>query len=336
MKGHKIVEYNGNSYAVCRFIKNGKSHLFVIDEEDLDKILEIGSGWRDVGSGIGYKYTKNKKTYFHYLHNEIMNKSNEDDKHMVNHINTITYDNRKCNLRIISKKLHNEIRKKKERNDNLPEDCGITKDDIPFGIYYEDVSGRFVIRIKIEDKQIVKYCSSDNNLSMIAKLEYAKKKLMDIIENSESNLKTDKILSEYSEEAIELMNEFNEIIELSGYKCAENNLIEIPKVKKLKLNLKKLTKKEISAIHGPDRKGKRAISNLPEDCGITQLPEFCIYRPATESRGDAFTVKKHPNQKKDWSSSTSKKVSTKEKYNQAMAFIKTLETKKYMGKNKNR
>jgi hypothetical protein len=66
-------------------------------------------------------------------------------------------------------------------------------------------------------------------------------------------------------------------------------------------------------------------NNLPENCKImpNQIPINCYYIPETDKRGDSFCVNRtHAKQNgKDWKTTSSKKVSIEEKYNQMMAYL---------------
>jgi hypothetical protein len=126
-----------------------------------------------------------------------------------------------------------------------------------------------------------------------------------------------------------------------------NNYIEIPKINKCEYRIAKrekhvilkekiiITKQQFKEklVKAPVEKyiPKQRVytrgSSLPEDCSIKaeDIPEYCYYTKASTTRGDAFCCSRtHPKQKeigKDWSSSTSKKVSTEEKYKQLMDYL---------------
>lgn len=126
-----------------------------------------------------------------------------------------------------------------------------------------------------------------------------------------------------------------------------NNHIEIPKINKCERRITKREKhvilqekiiitkqqfrekeiKEPVEKYIPKQRVYTRGSSLPEDCSIKaeDIPEYCYYTKASITRGDAFCCSRtHPKQKeigKDWSSSTSKKVSTEEKYKQLMDYL---------------
>ena len=75
---------------------------------------------------------------------------------------------------------------------------------------------------------------------------------------------------------------------------------------------------------------KRSVnSRLPPDCGVTEdmLPRYCSYQPATDKRGDAFTIEGHPKLRelgrKTHKTSEKRSMSTLQKYNDMMDLMKT-------------
>jgi hypothetical protein len=89
----------------------------LVDDEDYDKIMAMGK-WNTNERGYIRKVIKiNGKRKYISLHRFIMNAIN---KQQIDHINHITYDNRKCNLRICNSQQNNmnriKIRKKTSSN----------------------------------------------------------------------------------------------------------------------------------------------------------------------------------------------------------------------------
>jgi hypothetical protein len=117
-------------------------------------------------------------------------------------------------------------------------------------------------------------------------------------------------------------------------KCQERirqrNTNEIPKEKfvitKQQLNKEKQIKEPLEE-YTPKQRLYTNGTNLPKDCNIKMedIPKYCYYVKASETRGDGFCCSKlHPKQKtigKDWSTSKSKKLRTEEKYNQLMEYL---------------
>lgn len=80
----------------------------LIDKEDLDKVSSIKGTWHINKNrsghidGVRTKIQKNKIRKQYWIHNIIMNK--KDENNVIDHINHNTLDNRKCNLREVTRK----------------------------------------------------------------------------------------------------------------------------------------------------------------------------------------------------------------------------------------
>jgi hypothetical protein len=67
--------------------------------------------------------------------------------------------------------------------------------------------------------------------------------------------------------------------------------------------------------------GRKAESKLPDDCGIniSDMPKHCYYKPASKERGDMFVIDGHPKlTKRAWTTTSSKKKTTLEKFQDMM------------------
>lgn len=309
---------------MCRYVNKDESRFFIIDKEDLDKILDVGRNWRNMSSDtsrIGIRV--DNKSY--YVDDIVMDKPNDKDM-VVDHINKIVCDNRKENLRIIPKSVQNKL---VERRLSL-EPYDIDEKEVTRGIYFDRKKECFFIKVIIGGEEHVKYCTSDKKLTVKQRLEVAKSALQDIInenDSAENKIFVENLKENYSDEAIDLMNEYNDILVLSGYKSVKKYLVEIPQKKVLKIDAKQVSKKKIDTIKNKGYR-RRVYTNLPEDCGITpdMLPSYCSYRPESSDRGDCFIIKRHPKlpQGKDWYTTCKKNVSTKEKFDELTAYYKTL------------
>ena len=346
MKGYKTVTYKGADYCVCRYIKkNGSEHLFVIDAEDLEKILATGLSWYCVNGYIGYAEMINLKTYHHYLHNLVMNKQSgggKGQKYTIDHITRNKHDNRKVNLRLVSQSSQNENQGNRTRTCELPENCEITLEDIPKCVYYcKPQSGHgemFIIELKKDGQRKMWKSTSSKSTSLKDKLIEIKKKLLDISKDYPELIESKNVIENYSDEQINLMKEFNKIIMLSKYKCATDNLMKIPEKKILTVDIDEAspdTKKFLLTADTSIKTGKRHKNNLPDNCGITpsMIPKYCYYQVQTDKRGDAFVIDRHPklpNGKRQWKTSGSKAVSTIDKFKQLKSKLNEIE-KPYTG-----
>jgi hypothetical protein len=178
------VEYNGKKYTVGKVINNDTFVHFVIDEDDYPKIKDYS--WHSKANAyIGHTIPVDNTRRELYLHNMIMNRlgfPGKGSKETVDHINRIGFDNRKENLRIITQSEQNLNQSKRSRRVELPEDSGLTSDDIPKHIWYVKANGnhgdRFAIEFKTEN--ITWKTTSSKNISLKEKLQSAKDKLQEL------------------------------------------------------------------------------------------------------------------------------------------------------------
>ncbi len=203
------IEYNGNKYTIGKVINNNSYIYFIIDQEDYPKIKDYS--WHSkCNAYIGHTVSVDDKRRELYLHNMIMNRlgfPGKGSKETVDHINRIGYDNRKENLRIITQSEQNINQKKRKRKIELPEDSGLTSEDIPKHIWYVKANGnhgdRFAIELKTEN--ITWKTTSSKSIPLKDKLQQAKDKLQEYYkiypylnpENEHINSKYNKLLESY-------------------------------------------------------------------------------------------------------------------------------------------
>lgn len=339
--GERLVVYNNKFYFVFKFSCKGKEKLSIIDGDDYDKMFDEHDKWYLMNGYVGHKYESIKGYYGVFLHNLVMNKSSgggKGQKITIDHISRNTMDNRKANLRLADKTLQNENRRERIRTCELPENCGIEIEDIPKCVYYsKPQSGHgemFVIELKKHNKKTTWKSSSSVKISLKDKLIEIKKKLVDISKEYPELMENKTIFENYTDEQINLMKEFNEIIKLSGFKCVEDNLMEIPKKKVLKPNINEANeeiKNYLKTTNTAIKTGRKHRNNLPNDCDITpdMIPKYCYYQAETDKRGDAFIIDRHPalleEGKRQWKTSGSKKVSTECKFKELKFKLRDLE-----------
>ncbi|XWV25082.1 hypothetical protein QJ856_gp0695 [Tupanvirus deep ocean] len=339
MKDYDLVKYKNKNYAVCRYRKkDGTNKLFVIDANNLNKILKNSSSWYHINGFIGYTKSFNGKSYCQYLHNLIMSNVSsrlKSKKYRINHINGHTHDNRRCNLKLTSQSSLNESKQPKKRTNDLPANCRIKPSDIPKCVHYcKPQSGHgemFVIELIKDGKKYVWKSSSSKNILLEDKLVEIKKKLLDISKQHPRLMENKRIVENYTDEQIKLMKEYNDIIKLSKYNCQKNNLIKIPQKKVIKPDINKTFKetRKYLKTNTAVKSGRRHINKLPSDCGIipAMIPKYCYYQAATDKRGDAFIIDRHPylpQGKRLWSTSTSRNISTKDKFKKLISKLREL------------
>jgi hypothetical protein len=213
---YKEINYN-NDYIVGKVIVKDSYKYFVIDKEDYPKIKDYSWHYTS-NSYISHNVNIDGQIKALYLHNLILNRlgfPGKGAKESVDHINRIGLDNRKENLRILTQTEQNLNQSKKKRRIELPEDSGLTADDIPKHIWYIKPNGshgdRFAIEFKTEN--IIWKTTSSKNVSLKHKLESAKKQLEEYYKlypylnpNNEDKSNIIKDLSESYNEIIKLAN----------------------------------------------------------------------------------------------------------------------------------
>ena len=182
---YKDVVYNGKEYTIGTIIHNSERLKFIIDREESEKVKS--RHWHAVTGGkyIGCSIVIDSKKKGLYLHNVIMNRLIFDGKgstETVDHINRIGLDNRKENIRIVSQTEQNLNQSTKKRTCTLPENCGLTPEDIPKHVWYVKPNGlhgdRFCIELKTEG---IKWKTSSSKLLPLSeKLKQAKDKLEEL------------------------------------------------------------------------------------------------------------------------------------------------------------
>lgn len=239
---YKKVKLKGKLYCVLKIKFKDTLELGVIDEEDLDKVLDIAK-WNYSTAG-GYVHTniyikdddgvKHRKKL--YLHNFIMGKLDfpgKGTKKSVDHINRIGLDNRKANLRLISQTKQNYNKKKVRRKeqivnndgdivDHYPEltENGITKNDIPTNVWYRKARGYegscFMIQIKKGGKKKTFYTTKSKKKTIKEKFEIMKEKVKEL-KNMYPDLFEKRCRDgELFNNGNKLLNEYKQIINKSG------------------------------------------------------------------------------------------------------------------------
>jgi hypothetical protein len=205
------VTYNSRDYIVGTLISNGEIVKFVFDKDDYDKVK--GKSWhRAANAYISHGVIVDGKKKELYLHNVVMNRLDHTGKgstETVDHISRNGLDNRKENLRILTQTEQNLNQKRKGRKVELPEDSGLTVEDLPKHIWYIKPNGhhgeRFGIDLKTEGIQWK--TTSSKSVTLQDKLHAAKEKLAEFYklyprlnpENDETTFMIEGLVHSYEE-----------------------------------------------------------------------------------------------------------------------------------------
>lgn len=351
IKEVRIIELNENKYAVLLIPFKDIYKLVVIDAEDLSIIKTINS-WNYSSDGNYIRHTV--YIYFNepqiiydksvtslrreiYMHNLVMGNLNFNGKgtiETVDHINRVGTDNRKCNLRLVNQTQQNLNQHKKTRNIILPDDCEFTTDDIPTNVYFEKDRQRFVFTLHNPVYEYKTTGSKDYTLK--DKLEMVKTHISELKKHNPELFKNTCMNGQYDENAVQLINEYNQIIKMSKFECYKDCLIKLQTKDYLHVNTTTLTEEGQqlceSAVVNFGKKTGRKPSTLPKDCGVdwASIPKYCYYTRATSGRSDKFTIDGHPNLfnkigKNSWSTTGKSTVSTLDKFNELITMYNTLD-----------
>lgn len=212
------IEYNGKQYIICKIFRNNVPVMFLFDKGDEEKVKS--KIWHCTSAGyIASRHCNNGKESCILLHRFIMNKIDFPGKgttESVDHINRNPLDNRKENLRVISQTEQNLNQKRKPRNNiQLPENSGLTADDIPKHVWYIKPNGshgdRFGIDLKTEN--ITWKSSASKKISLQDKLYETKQKLAEFYIQYPY---LDPYVNNVAIQSQELCNSFQEIINLAN------------------------------------------------------------------------------------------------------------------------
>lgn len=121
-------------------ISKEKEYKFIIDIEDFDKIKNH-TFYLAKGNYAYCTIHGNYKTSLHRIILDVVNKEKDKD---VDHINHDTFDNRKSNLRIVTRK-ENSLNRKGYKNGHN-------------GVYYHKRDDRWRVSLKINGKNYYKTC----------------------------------------------------------------------------------------------------------------------------------------------------------------------------------
>lgn len=346
MKFDKI-RYNNKYYAVINIGYKDIDLPIVVDWQDFHIIRELGKSWKCNRSGFIsclHRSNKNNNNDEVFLHEVIMAlKQRSDGKKRkqkpIIHINRIGFDNRRENLIYdsLDKNVHKNLRKK-SRTIVLPEDSGIDVNEIPTYVWYMKPDKTHGERFMVEIDDINWKTTSSKELSLRYKLEEAKKYLRELKKNRPDLFEDYSMNGDYTKVGKELLDSYYTIIHKAGYThinryVPRNNTNTILRAGSLTRKEQNILKDQNDLLNTTDKdakQGKRRIldrSGALKDSGITQkdLPKYSYYRPAYENRGDYFVVENHPKQNKTWRTTTSKQVSTYDKYQELLAYVNNLD-----------
>lgn len=167
---------DGKQCVIGIISSKGNDVEFIIDKDDEEKVKERHWCCTSGGNYVSTSMIVDGSRKCAYLHNFIMDRiffPGKGAKETVDHINRNGFDNRKCNLRVISQTLQNINQKKKARKVEMPPEIG----ELPRHIWYVKSNGKHGERFAVEFKSegIVKRTTSARNVSLKEKFAQALK-----------------------------------------------------------------------------------------------------------------------------------------------------------------
>jgi len=329
------IKLNNKDYVILNVTYKELNLPVLLDNIDGEYIKNSGKKWKSNDKGQIYcTHYINDVPNDIYLHEIIMARKQKDNnskilKKPVTHINRINLDNRRENLIYdISTNNISKNGKKKKRIIELPDDAGFSVNDMPTYVWYLKPHDSHGDRFIIEIDNIAWKTASSKTLSLKYKFEEAKKFLRELKVDKPELFNEYCMNGEYTKLGKELYDSFYVLINKAGYDNTEksqNNITDYY----LKECLHGLSNDEIQLLHsktfyGNPERITRNINDL-KMIKLEGLPKYCYYNKASDNRGDCFVIKGHPKLKKEWRTTSSKSVSTKDKIKYVLTKIKELE-----------
>jgi hypothetical protein len=224
LNNYKRITNNDNDYAVCELNYNGNNVPVIMDWNIFKTINKMDKNWHINDKGMvvtNHKFSENgvEKMREIYLHDIVMKLF--DDKYenrSILHINKLGVDNRKCNLMYdtCNKDIFKNI-KKKSRTITLPEDCGVTPEELPSYVWYlkeDDTHGeRFIVNIgDVQWKS-----TSSKKVSLRYKLEETKKYLRFLKETRNDLFNDYSMNGDLNNDGLNLIKSFVKISRDAGF-----------------------------------------------------------------------------------------------------------------------
>ena len=240
------------------------------------------------------------------------------EKLTVDHINEFKLDNRRENLRSATQSEQNANRK--ARSDKLPPpseliEAGVT--ELPKYVRWDNSEKKFVIEkhpalLAQELKKPYMSGTKSRKLTVLQKYQDILHKLDEL----NTQLPDDYLVFKSNKHKLA-----NEYLTVTNIIRAMYNKEPLPLIDKNPVQPIVPSSKTV--------KGRRSVLVLPEGCGVNieDVPKHCYYRKGNDKRGDCFIIERHPGlpvAKRTWQTTSSKDVTTKQKFDLMMEMYETL------------
>lgn len=303
------IRSNDDDREYCVLYWHGLTNMIVYDALSDEYLAKYN--WRKTSSNYIDAVRADELIYMHaaVFYNVFPNE--RKDGFSIDHINRIPTDNRIANLRLATQSEQNSNRN--TRSDKKPpceelKNAGVV--ELPKFVRWDVSESKFII--EKHPRLLLDVVEGIRKKPIISGTKSSKltvtDKFKDILAKLEALSNADGI--DFEKKRSILNQGYYDI-------CA-------PVYKYLGLPEKENPQIECSiTAETKTTKGRKKLdSGLPVDCGVTvdMLPKGTYYTPASEKRGDKFTLEQHPITKARISkiTSSSKRISTLEKYQELM------------------
>lgn len=326
------VTYDNKKYCTMTVMFKEQPVPVIFDDIFCDIIDKISNNWKCNQMGvITCQYIQNGIENTIKMHELIMALYRRDNNleimnnKIVLHINKLGLDNRIDNLMYDTqnKNITKNIRKKRRRV-ILPNDCGIMPSELPTYVWYIKPEGTHGERFIVVIKNIRWKSSCSKKLSLCYKLEETKAYLRNLKITRPDIFNECSMNGDFNDNGTKLLESYYGIISVAGFHNIKK--INLPQNTDMCLkqcdiesqNEKVLLCKNISLNNAKRTTKKRH----PE--WIIDLPKHCYYYPKNVRRGSYFVIKPFGTLNDSWTSSSSKKILERCKYECMMNVLNKL------------
>jgi hypothetical protein len=348
------VLYKKREYTVLEIPYKNDVRYAVIDRSKFDAFAENPWHYRSSGGYFATPYKLRGQLVPWYLHNFVTDRdafAGKGHVETVDHISRIGGDNRLCNLRLASQSEQNQNRQRRARKWQPPTNCGFTMAQVPENIN-PNIEGGREVRWMIEltgikgltsvdgipvnkNGELRHKCTGNNELDLIVRLKCAILKLREWYDKY-PQLRSVIKFEDGIEKINKLRKEYGEILQASCFK--KNKIAQhIPEILRGEDDLV-LTKKQEDQLArallmkpGAKKLPKSAAdaAAIKKAYGGKDQIKYTRFKEGNDDRGSHFIIERgHPGLKilgkRQWTTSSSKKVSTADKLKQLEKKLKEL------------
>jgi hypothetical protein len=224
------ISSGGKNYAIFDLDYKDNDVPIILDLVDFKYIKKLDKSWNINDAGfVVCHHTHDDAVHELCIHEIVMALKNKEgdmqgETRPILHINKLGIDNRRENLMYdVPNKKTKKNMKKKKRIIDLPDECGISPDELPTYVWYlkpdETHGERFIVEVGNKSWKT----TSSKKYDLRHKLEQAKEYLRDLKKTDPKLFEEYSMNGELNKEGKELLDSFYKII----YKGGFNNIRKI-------------------------------------------------------------------------------------------------------------